>query len=110
MTLRILYSAMFIKEYFKGSSTFSFRGCLPSGWIIHLLSATLGKNLSSRKLFAFAITLTDEFCKLTVRRIVEDNELLISFLLEDSMFQADNINFGTCTMLLIPYFCQFYLT
>lgn len=70
MTLRILYSAMFIKEYFKvwqltmiwftiiwckywewfsylkllfpqGSSSFSFRGCLPSGWIIVLLSGVI---------------------------------------------------------------------
>lgn len=41
MTLRILYSAMFIKEYFKGSSSFSFRGCLPSGWIILLLSGVI---------------------------------------------------------------------
>jgi hypothetical protein len=28
------------------------------------LLATVGKNLSSRKLFAFAITQTDDFCKL----------------------------------------------
>ncbi|KAK2379618.1 hypothetical protein P8452_36033 [Trifolium repens] len=41
MTLRILYSAMFITDYFKGSSSFSFRGCLPSGWIILLLSSVI---------------------------------------------------------------------
>ncbi|PNY15885.1 protein RFT1 [Trifolium pratense] len=99
MSLRILYSAMFIKDYFKGSSSFSFRGCLPSGWVILLLSSvitlisenvfldqdnfwptfmihfsvglacfsTVGKNLSSRKLFAFVITRTDDFHKLAMR-------------------------------------------
>ncbi|XP_050887043.1 uncharacterized protein LOC127092239 isoform X2 [Lathyrus oleraceus] len=41
MTLRILYSAMFIKDYFKGSSSFSFRGCFPSGWVILLLSSVI---------------------------------------------------------------------
>ncbi|KAI4332675.1 hypothetical protein L6164_017565 [Bauhinia variegata] len=29
---------MFIKHYFQGSSSFSFGGCLPSGWIILLFS------------------------------------------------------------------------
>ncbi|KAK7341114.1 hypothetical protein VNO80_24038 [Phaseolus coccineus] len=41
MTLRILYSAIFIKNYFQGSSSFSFYGCLPSGWIILLLSGII---------------------------------------------------------------------
>ncbi|XP_057456987.1 uncharacterized protein LOC130747946 [Lotus japonicus] len=41
MTLRILYSAIFIKNYFKGSSSFSFCDCLPSGWIILLLSGVI---------------------------------------------------------------------
>ncbi|KHN11673.1 Protein RFT1 like [Glycine soja] len=41
MTLRILYSATFIKNYFQGSSSFSFCGCLPSGWITLLLSGVI---------------------------------------------------------------------
>ncbi|XP_027354961.1 protein RFT1 homolog [Abrus precatorius] len=41
MTLRILYSAVFIKNYFQGSSSFSFSGCLPSGWIFVLLSGVI---------------------------------------------------------------------
>ncbi|RZB73588.1 Protein RFT1-like isoform B [Glycine soja] len=41
MTLRILYSAIFIKNYFQGSSSFSFYGCLPSGWIALLLSGVI---------------------------------------------------------------------
>ncbi|RDY00293.1 Protein RFT1-like protein, partial [Mucuna pruriens] len=41
MTLRILYTAIFIKNYFQGSSSFSFCGCLPSGWIILLLSGVI---------------------------------------------------------------------
>ncbi|XP_062190574.1 uncharacterized protein LOC133893544 isoform X3 [Phragmites australis] len=36
MLLRITYSAVFIKDYFKGS--FSFRRCLPAGWGILLIS------------------------------------------------------------------------
>ncbi|KAF8644591.1 hypothetical protein HU200_066398 [Digitaria exilis] len=36
MLLRITYSAMFIKNYFKGS--FSFRRCVPAGWGILLIS------------------------------------------------------------------------
>ncbi|TVT98448.1 hypothetical protein EJB05_12528 [Eragrostis curvula] len=36
MSLRITYSVLFIKNYFKGS--FSFRRCLPAGWGILLIS------------------------------------------------------------------------
>ncbi|KAM0873787.1 hypothetical protein ACQ4PT_037852 [Festuca glaucescens] len=36
MLLRITYSAVFIKDYFKGS--FSFRRCLPAGWGVLLIS------------------------------------------------------------------------
>ncbi|KAK3125020.1 hypothetical protein QOZ80_7BG0598920 [Eleusine coracana subsp. coracana] len=36
MLLRITYSVLFIKDFFKGS--FSFRHCLPSGWGILLIS------------------------------------------------------------------------
>lgn len=36
MLLRISYSAVFIKGYFKGS--FSFRHCLPAGWGVFLIS------------------------------------------------------------------------
>lgn len=34
MLFRIIYSAVFIRKYFQGTSSFSFRKCLPSGWII----------------------------------------------------------------------------
>ncbi|KAL2329355.1 hypothetical protein Fmac_022782 [Flemingia macrophylla] len=49
MSLRIIYSAIFIKSYFQGSSSFSFSGCLPSGWIILLLSGLI--TLISENLF-----------------------------------------------------------
>ncbi|KAJ1426540.1 hypothetical protein SESBI_10284 [Sesbania bispinosa] len=79
MTLRIIYSAIFIKNYFQGSSSFSFCGCLPSGWIILLLSAIVGKNLSSKELFAFVITQTEDYCNFAVRggttSVVAGNEL-----------------------------------
>ncbi|KAI3935726.1 hypothetical protein MKX01_032910 [Papaver californicum] len=40
MILRISYSAIFIKRYFQDSSSeFRFRHCLPSGWIVLLLSS-----------------------------------------------------------------------
>ncbi|KAG8377986.1 hypothetical protein BUALT_Bualt08G0090800 [Buddleja alternifolia] len=38
MILRIIYSAIFIKKYFKESSSFSFRGCFPSGCEFLLVS------------------------------------------------------------------------
>ncbi|KAK7263860.1 hypothetical protein RJT34_31458 [Clitoria ternatea] len=41
MTLRISYSAIFIKNYFQGSSAFSFWKCLPSGWTIMLFSGVI---------------------------------------------------------------------
>ncbi|KAL8126234.1 uncharacterized protein LOC141720785 isoform X1 [Apium graveolens] len=34
MLFRIIYSAVFIRKYFQDTSSFSFRKCLPSGWII----------------------------------------------------------------------------
>ncbi|XP_054814813.1 uncharacterized protein LOC129315253 isoform X2 [Prosopis cineraria] len=49
MALRILYSAIFIKHYFQGSSSFSFHSCLPSGWIILLLSGII--TIISEKIF-----------------------------------------------------------
>ncbi|KNA09795.1 hypothetical protein SOVF_150180 [Spinacia oleracea] len=49
MTLRIAYSAVFIKHYFQGSSSFSFRSCMPSGWIVLLFSAVV--TLLSEKIF-----------------------------------------------------------
>ncbi|KAG6576812.1 protein RFT1 homolog [Cucurbita moschata] len=48
MILRITYSAVFIKRYFKNSS-FSFNSCLPSGWIFLLFSGVL--TLISERLF-----------------------------------------------------------
>ncbi|KAM0998944.1 hypothetical protein FF1_005713 [Malus domestica] len=38
MILRIIYSGIFIKHHFQDSSTFSFYGCLPSGWKVLLFS------------------------------------------------------------------------
>ncbi|KZV58190.1 hypothetical protein F511_36899 [Dorcoceras hygrometricum] len=38
MIFRIIYSAVFIKRYFKDSFSFSFRSCLPSGFEYLLLS------------------------------------------------------------------------
>ncbi|XVE78720.1 hypothetical protein DITRI_Ditri14bG0001300 [Diplodiscus trichospermus] len=49
MILRIIYSAIFIKHFFQESSSFSFYGCLPSGWIILLLSGVA--TLISEKVF-----------------------------------------------------------
>ncbi|CAA7410286.1 unnamed protein product [Spirodela intermedia] len=48
MILRIIYSAIFIKRFFQGSSYFSFRRCLPSGWPILLVSGTI--TLASERL------------------------------------------------------------
>ncbi|XP_078148266.1 lipid transporter isoform X2 [Carex rostrata] len=39
MLLRIVYSAVFIKQYFKNSSSFSFRECMPRGWLFLFLSS-----------------------------------------------------------------------
>lgn len=49
MILRIIYSAIFIKHYFQGSSSFSFRSCLPSGWPILLVSGVT--TLFSERIF-----------------------------------------------------------
>lgn len=49
MALRIAYSAVFIKHYFQGSSSFSFRNCLPSGWMVLLFSGAV--TLLSEKIF-----------------------------------------------------------
>ncbi|KAF9618255.1 hypothetical protein IFM89_000890 [Coptis chinensis] len=38
MLLRIIYSAVFIKSYFQDAQSFSFRQCLPSGWVVLLVS------------------------------------------------------------------------
>ncbi|XP_074312475.1 uncharacterized protein LOC141647974 [Silene latifolia] len=49
MALRIIYSAVFIKRYFKDSSSFSFRSCLPSGWVVLIISGAV--TLISEKIF-----------------------------------------------------------
>ncbi|GMH08772.1 hypothetical protein Nepgr_010612 [Nepenthes gracilis] len=49
MTLRIIYSAVFIKQYFQDYSLFSFSRCLPSGWKILLLSGIA--TIVSEKVF-----------------------------------------------------------
>ncbi|KAL0438367.1 UNVERIFIED_CONTAM: protein RFT1 [Sesamum latifolium] len=38
MIFRIIYSAVFIRKYFKDSSSFSFSGCLPAGYEFLLVS------------------------------------------------------------------------
>ncbi|KAH6782757.1 lipid transporter [Perilla frutescens var. frutescens] len=38
MIFRIIYSAIFIRKFFKDSSAFSFRGCLPAGYEFLLVS------------------------------------------------------------------------
>nr|GLL39383.1 protein RFT1 homolog [Ipomoea trifida] len=48
MIFRIIYSALFIKNYFQDSS-FSFRSCLPSGWTFLLFSGAV--TMVSEKLF-----------------------------------------------------------
>ncbi|XP_057952249.1 uncharacterized protein LOC131146589 [Malania oleifera] len=40
MIFRIIYSAVFIKQYFQ-DSLFSFRSCLPSGWTVLLFSGVV---------------------------------------------------------------------
>ncbi|KAL5569881.1 hypothetical protein UlMin_026456 [Ulmus minor] len=49
MALRILYSGVFIKSFFQGSSSFSFYKCLPSGWTILLFSGVI--TLISERIF-----------------------------------------------------------
>ncbi|KAL5744266.1 hypothetical protein ACOSQ2_027382 [Xanthoceras sorbifolium] len=49
MSLRIIYSAVFIKNYFQDSFSFSFRSCLPSGWTILLFSGVI--TLISERIF-----------------------------------------------------------
>ncbi|XP_057482357.1 uncharacterized protein LOC130769168 [Actinidia eriantha] len=49
MILRIIYSAVFIKHYFKDTASFSFRSCLPSGWPVLLFSGVT--TFISEKIF-----------------------------------------------------------
>ncbi|GAB4858810.1 hypothetical protein Ancab_010288 [Ancistrocladus abbreviatus] len=49
MALRIMYSAMFIRNYFQDSTLFSFSRCLPSGWTVLLFSGVA--TLISEKFF-----------------------------------------------------------
>ncbi|XP_020095488.1 protein RFT1 homolog isoform X2 [Ananas comosus] len=49
MLLRIVYSAVFIKHYFQGSTSFSFYDCLPSGWVVLLISGATA--LMSERVF-----------------------------------------------------------
>ncbi|CAN1180472.1 Protein RFT1 homolog [Linum perenne] len=49
MTMRIIYSAVFIKNYFKDSSAFSFSNCMPSGWPVLLISGIV--TLISERVF-----------------------------------------------------------
>ncbi|OMO98168.1 Lipid transporter [Corchorus olitorius] len=49
MILRIIYSSVFIKNFFQESSAFSFYSCLPSGWTTLLLSGVA--TLISEKVF-----------------------------------------------------------
>ncbi|XP_010547778.1 PREDICTED: protein RFT1 homolog isoform X2 [Tarenaya hassleriana] len=49
MILRIIYSALFIRRYFQGTSSFSFQKCFPSGWPILIISGIV--TLFSEKIF-----------------------------------------------------------
>lgn len=49
MIFRIIYSAVFIKKYFQEHGQFSFRNCLPSGWMILTFSGMI--TLFSEKIF-----------------------------------------------------------
>lgn len=49
MLLRIIYSAVFIKNYFQGAPSFAFRLCLPSGWPVLLFSGMI--TLISERIF-----------------------------------------------------------
>nr|CAD1818735.1 unnamed protein product [Ananas comosus var. bracteatus] len=55
MLLRIVYSAVFIKHYFQGSTSFSFYDCLPSGWVVLLISGATA--LMSERLIALDVKL-----------------------------------------------------
>ncbi|KAK3221088.1 hypothetical protein Dsin_015058 [Dipteronia sinensis] len=49
MILRIIYSGVFIRNYFKDPFAFSFHSCLPSGWTILLFSGAI--TLISERIF-----------------------------------------------------------
>lgn len=49
MLFRIIYSTVFIRQYFKDTSSFSFRHCLPSGWTVLLFFSVV--TLVSEKIF-----------------------------------------------------------
>ncbi|XP_068662612.1 uncharacterized protein [Aristolochia californica] len=49
MILRIIYSAIFINNYFQDCPSFSFRRCLPSGWWVLFLSGAA--TLISERVF-----------------------------------------------------------
>ncbi|KAM6598413.1 hypothetical protein CsatA_018022 [Cannabis sativa] len=49
MTLRIMYSGVFIKRFFQDSSAFSFYKCLPSGWTVLFFSGLI--TLASERIF-----------------------------------------------------------
>ncbi|KAL3521408.1 hypothetical protein ACH5RR_019557 [Cinchona calisaya] len=60
MIFRIIYSAIFIKNYFQGSLSFSFRSCLPSGWSVLLFSCVV--TLISERLFLDPDNFWTTFC------------------------------------------------
>lgn len=49
MSFRIIYSAIFIKNYFQGSHSFSFLSCLPAGWTFLLYAGVV--TFVSEKVF-----------------------------------------------------------
>ncbi|PIN04799.1 hypothetical protein CDL12_22663 [Handroanthus impetiginosus] len=65
MIFRIVYSAIFIRKYFKGFSSFSFRGCLPAGVELLLVSGVaifiLGRIYLSRDNFWTTFTIHFSF-------------------------------------------------
>ncbi|XP_027110524.1 uncharacterized protein [Coffea arabica] len=60
MIFRIIYSAIFIKNYFQGSLSFSFWSCLPSGWSLLVFSCVV--TLISETLFLDRDNFWATFC------------------------------------------------
>ncbi|XP_024991323.1 protein RFT1 homolog isoform X2 [Cynara cardunculus var. scolymus] len=60
MVFRIIYSAIFIRNYFQDSSSFSFHSCLPAGWTILLFSSIA--TLVSEKLILDPDNFWPTFC------------------------------------------------
>ncbi|KAF7836355.1 protein RFT1-like protein isoform X1 [Senna tora] len=87
MTLRIIYSAIFIKRYFQGTSAFSFSDCLPSGWTVLLLSGLLPGETFHQKNYPLPRSLRLEILKFSFK-LEEENDSLVGCSWNDSLSQA----------------------